>query len=353
MLVKGYSKIAGAGQCIPNEVVLSDDLMREVKSERFGFKENFISRIVGIEERRITRDQDQFDLALIAAREAVETAKIDPLDIDLVLYTGIEQIYCEPSTAHIIQRSIGAKNASCFDISNACLGLMSGIMTANAFIGAGGVENVLVCSGEKGSLIIEETIRALKRTKSKERFNRLVGGLTVGDAGGAFVITKKTGNTGFNYFNTMSNGEMAELCWYRHEGNKLNGQMDIGKISGACISAHQALIEESYQAMGWTADCIDSLSAHQVGKRMHRQHASTAGIDTAIAANTHKYLGNVASVTLAPAAIANQPKQGHNMLLMASASGISVAQAGHTFDKDLATPSMNLAAVKTELPMVA
>lgn len=353
MFVKGYSKIAGVGQCIPNEAVRSDDLMREVKPERFGFKENFISRILGIEERRVTSDMNQLDLALHASREAVECAGIDPLDIDLVLYTGIEQIYSEPSTAHLIQRDIGATNAFCFDISNACLGLMNGIMTANSFIGAGGVENVLVCSGEKGSIIIEETIRLLRKTKSKERFNRLIGGLTVGDAGGAFVISKKKGNEGFSYFNSLSKGEMAELCWYRHEGAQLNGQMDIGKISGACIAAHRELIEDTYNAAGWQTSDVDSLAAHQVGKRIHRQLAHAAGLQTDIAANTHKYLGNIASTTIAPATIANKPKQGHNMLLMASASGISVAQAGHTFDKDLATPSVNLAAAKTELPMVA
>ena len=331
MLVKGNCRIVGVGEYFPSQVIESDDLMEEAHCTRHGIPINFISRHIGILQRRWSDELGPYQLALNAARYALQDSGMSPEDLDMIIYCGIEGEYQEPSTAHLIQRDLGCIRSICFDMSNACLGLMTGIATANAYIGCGGAENVLVCTGEKGSTIIAETLRKISKVGSRADFNTLVGGLTVGDAGGAFVLTKKTDHRGFTWFNTISRGEMAELCWYRHTPDGLDGYMDIGNVAARAIEAHAEIIDDSYQAMDWKPEEVDSLTAHQVGRRVHRQHASVAKVSVELAANTHRHLGNIASATWAPAFIANRPQSGHKMFMMSSASGISVGQTGHLF----------------------
>lgn len=332
MLARGFTKIAGVGAYHPAAVVKSDELMAEVRSENFGFPTNFISRIVGIHERRwSSSDVSRADLALHAARSALSNASTHPNDIDLIIYCGIESDYAEPSTAHFVQNAIDAHNAVSFDLSNACMGIMSGIQTANAYIGCGGFKNALICSGEMGSRVIELLIPAMQNATSRSEFASMMGGLTMGDAGAAFVLTEKQGETGFSWFNTISKGQWAKLCWYRKENGSIQGQMDMGNISSECIKAHKAIMPQTYNALGWSPDEVTSLCAHQVGIRPHRKLCSSAGVPLARAANTHQNLGNIASATLAPALIKTNPQPGDKTLFMASASGISVGQAGHIF----------------------
>ena len=145
----GYSKISGIGAYLPNQSVTSQELMHEIKSKKFGVPETFLERACGIFSRRLSTELESFSyLAVEASIKAMQDAQIAPEDIDMILFCGIDRDRPEPSTAHEIQKQIGAINAECLDVSNACIGMLNGFSVANAYIGIGAAEHILVCTGE-------------------------------------------------------------------------------------------------------------------------------------------------------------------------------------------------------------
>src|SRR5258705_13841984 len=102
---EGHSRIAGTGIYLPEERITSRDLMREIQSqERFGVSYEWLERVTGIREKRVTPQGIlPSDMAVAAAREAMERAKITAREIDTIIYTGLTRDYLEPATAHLVQ----------------------------------------------------------------------------------------------------------------------------------------------------------------------------------------------------------------------------------------------------------
>ena len=133
--------------------------MEEIKPEsRFGIPHNWIDTRVGIKERRfVDFSTKPFDLAIDGSKKALDSAGIRPEDIDLIIFCGIDRDYIEPSTAHVVQHTLGSR-AICMDVSNACQGIISGISVADAMIGSGSIETALICSGETASHGIQKLL---------------------------------------------------------------------------------------------------------------------------------------------------------------------------------------------------
>lgn len=340
----GHTEIVGIGGYVPRERVKSDDLMAEIGSEkRFGVKERFISEVIGIEERRIAReDEKPSDLAVAAVQVALENANILPQEIDMVIFCGIDRDWKEPATAHRVQQLVGAINATCFDVTNACHGFMNGVCIADSLIETGNAEIALICTGEKPSNVMFEAIRRLRQTGNSEVFKRWMGALTVGDAGGAMIIrrsenaigenTRGDNSRGFQKFNFSSNGKHAKLCYYEHDKHgKLDGQMLMKSISNEIVKFHKKMIGETYQTLDWSGQDVDCLMCHQVGARPHKQMASLANVDIKRAPITYKYFGNITSATIPVNFHYNVPKKGDKVLIMGTGSGLSISQTGVIF----------------------
>ncbi len=115
---------------------------------------------MGVRERRVSPDDWlPSDLAVAAAKDALDDAELLPKDLDAIIYAGAVRDYIEPATAHAVQEKLGAHNAIAFDVSNACLGFMSAIHLMDALIATGQARRGLVVSGEQG---FRNTINAYK-----------------------------------------------------------------------------------------------------------------------------------------------------------------------------------------------
>lgn len=328
----GYSQVTGIGAYLPKQIVTSEELMHEAGSRKFGVPETFLSRASGIKQRRFSCAKESFaDLAVNASRVAIEDAQIDPLDIDMVLFCGIDRDCPEPSTAHTIQDKIGATNAECLDISNACLGILNGLSVANAYIGIGSAETILVCSGEKPSIVTLDIIRQIKQTTSKKIFRKLLGAFTVGDAGGAFIVTKKTGYLGCEYLNFKSEGQYSDLCYYKHTPSGIEFEMLMETISERGIYLHQREIEKTYQQLNWAPRSVHKLYCHQVGATPHLQMASLATQPLNKAPITYEKYGNLTSATFPVNMFLHKPQKGDKVLLLGAGSGLSICQIGMQF----------------------
>ena len=109
----------------------------------------------GIEERHIAADDETTStLALAAARMALERARIDPDELDLIVAATTTPDGLFPSVASLVQEGLGAHRAGAFDVNAACMGFMSALATGTQFIGAGSARRVLVIGAEVLSRIV-------------------------------------------------------------------------------------------------------------------------------------------------------------------------------------------------------
>ena len=333
MKFAGNSRVVGVGAYLPENRVTSQSLMEEVRSTRFGTPVTYIDRLVGVKERRISElNVLPSDMAIMASEAAIEDAGIDPRDIQLIVYCGIDRDWQEPATAHRVQSVIGADRATCFDLSNACHGFMNGLSVADAFISKGGVDNVLVCTGEKTSHVMYSFMDRIKKTNSKKEFRKWLGSLTVGDAGGAMVVQRSTPGYGLQWVGFQSQGEHAELCWWRHtEEGGLEGEMAMDRISREVVDLHRGMIDETYEKLDWSPGSADWLYCHQAGAGPHQELIKVAGMAADYAPITYDYYGNLASATIPVTIALNRPDRGDRLLIFGAGSGISICQAGVGF----------------------
>lgn len=167
-------KITGSGSYIPTEVVTNIDFAKHVFLNDDGspfpqpnevIAEKFRD-ITGIEERRyVTDDLNTSDIATIAAKKAIEDAKIDPETLDYIIFAhnfgdvkkGAIQTDLLPSLASRVKFNLRIKNTKCvaYDMLFGCPGWVEGVIQAQAFIKAGMAKKCLVIGAETLSRVVD------------------------------------------------------------------------------------------------------------------------------------------------------------------------------------------------------
>jgi len=139
-----HARIASTGRYVP-EIEVSNDELRQ----RFAHLPEFVDKMEaasGIGTRwHAPEDWATSDVALPAARQAVERAGLSPLDIDMVLVGTDSPDYITPATSVVLQHKLGAKNAGTFDIGCACASFPTGLAVgAGLIIANPAIKNVVV-----------------------------------------------------------------------------------------------------------------------------------------------------------------------------------------------------------------
>jgi len=185
--------IAGTGMYVPERVVTNHDLAKIVDTS-----DEWIVERTGIRERRWSApDQASSDLAVIAARRALDMAGLGAEDIDqIVLATTSPDRYL-PSCACTVQAKLGATRAAAFDIYAACTGFIYGLSSGRALIGSGMADTVLVIGVEQLSRIMDIQDR-----------NTCV---LFGDGAGAAVLRPCEPGVGIRAVSIHSDGMLGEL----------------------------------------------------------------------------------------------------------------------------------------------
>ncbi len=144
--------ILGTGSYLPEKNLSNLDMEKIVETT-----DEWIKTRTGIENRRMAAPEEATsDMSTIAAKRAIEDAGISVEDIDMIICATITPDMFFPSTACIIQKNIGAINASAMDVSAACTGFIYGITIAEKFIRSGSNKYILVIGAEKLSSIKTE-----------------------------------------------------------------------------------------------------------------------------------------------------------------------------------------------------
>lgn len=327
------TRILSTGYYLPPEVVRTDDLMAEIRPERFDLPASYLRDNVGVETVRHC-DLAPSELAARAAKQALQQSGVRPDDIGMIIFCGIEGDHVEPATAMTVQAKLGLKAPICFDLSNACQGFMSGLQVANDMIAMGRAKYALVCTGERPSRVSRAAVADLKKCRDLQRLKNRVGMLTVGDAGGAMILGRDhfSQESGIKGFATDSLGKHARLCWYKWSGARLDGEMVMGKICSLTIGLHKVVYRRALELLQWDASGIDCLITHQVGARPFQLLSEAFEVAKNRMTRTYHTLGNITSATLPVnlglAIEAGQVKPGSRIFAGMSGSGITVCHMG-------------------------
>jgi len=165
------SKLAAFAKYVPENIVKNDDLSKIVETS-----DEWIFSRTGIKERRISISENTSELCANAGKLAIERAGLSPLDIDFIILATMSSDFSTPSSACMVQKIIGAKNAVAFDIDAACSGFIFALSTADKFIKTGTFKNALVIGGETLSKMIDWNDRSTC--------------VLFGDGAGACVLTR-------------------------------------------------------------------------------------------------------------------------------------------------------------------
>lgn len=142
-------KILGTGSFVPQNIVTNDDLSKFLDTS-----DEWISERTGIRRRHICTTETAIDLAVGAAKNALQNAKISAADLDLILCATISPEYATPSLGCMVQKEIGAA-CPAMDINSACSGFLFALDVAAGFFARKAAKKVLVIGAERLSRIID------------------------------------------------------------------------------------------------------------------------------------------------------------------------------------------------------
>ena len=143
--------LLGTGSYLPARVMTNADLEKIVETS-----DEWIASRTGIRERRIAAEGEHTsDIGAGAARQALEQAGVAAEEVDLILVATASPDMFFPATACLIQKLIGARRATCMDISAACSGFLYAIEMARHMIDAGAIRYALIIGAEKLSAMVD------------------------------------------------------------------------------------------------------------------------------------------------------------------------------------------------------
>ena len=126
-----FANIISTGIYVPKKVVTNDDLSRILGEDI----NEFVTQVLGIHERHMCADDESTaDIATNASRHALESARLDASQLDLIILATDTPEQLSPATSVVVQGRLGAVNAGTFDINCACAGFVTALDTASKFI---------------------------------------------------------------------------------------------------------------------------------------------------------------------------------------------------------------------------
>src|SRR5919106_955266 len=148
--------ILGTGHSHPEGVLTNADLEKMVETS-----DEWITSRTGIKQRHKAAEGEYTSMfAVAAARQAIERARIDPIDLGLVICATVSPDQILPSTGCLIQAELGANRAAAFDLAAACSGFLYGLTLANQMIRSGQSRHALVVGAELLSRFVDYKDRA-------------------------------------------------------------------------------------------------------------------------------------------------------------------------------------------------
>ncbi len=302
----------------PN-VLTSDDIENRLEPlyQALHFQKGQLEMITGIRERRYWDPGfPMYEGATRAGQKALQASGISPDRIGMLVYGGVCRDQLEPATACAVGHELGVGPGTMIhDVSNACLGVLNGILLVASAIELGQIQAGMVVSCESSRQIMDLSIQRMLETRNMEIFRKTVATLTGGSGAIAVILTHATlSSRGHRLLGgTIRNAvQHHALCrWGPDTGIPATLPQIMETDSVGVLQHGVALGVETYRVfkeeMQWPADKPDKIICHQVGATHQKTILDAVGISREKDFITYPFLGNIGTVSLPiTAAIASE-----------------------------------------------
>jgi len=303
----------------PN-VVTSEDLESRLAPvyQKLHLQAGQLEALTGIAERRFWDPKFKLsDGAIRAGQKALINGNLSAENIDMLIYAGVCRENLEPATACAVAHGLGLSNhALIYDISNACLGILNGMIEVANAIELGQIQAGMVVSCESSRQIVESTIDRLLATGEMDVFREIIATLTGGSGAVAVVLCHPSlqSSNGHRLLGGVARNATRHhgLCTWGPDTGIPATAAHVMKTDSVGVLKHGvALGIETYQAfkqeLGWSGDKPGKVICHQVGSAHQRTILESIGIEESKDFTTYRYLGNIGTVSLPiTAAIADE-----------------------------------------------
>ncbi len=301
------------GYELPENTVTSLSLEERLAPiyDKLGLSYGRLEMITGIRERRFWDDEIAPSQASVrAAEKAISKSGINRDDIGCLLHTSVSRDFLEPATATVVHDSLGLPaTATIFDISNACLGFINGVVTLANMIELGQVKAGIVVGCESSKRLIDATIDKLLRESdiTRAKLKLAFATLTLGSGSVAAVLTHSSlSQDGHKLLGgvTRAASEHNGLCRIEADASLLDlaELPDMRTDYEGVLKNGLRLAPDTWEAikheLNWSDSAVDKFFTHQVSAVHSRLLFQALGLDTAKDFSTVEYLGNIGSVSL-------------------------------------------------------
>lgn len=312
--------ITGVGGYVPDYILTNQELETMVDTS-----DEWITSRTGIKERRILKGEGQgvSVLGIEAVKDLIVKTKIDPKEIDLVIFATVTADMTFPATANLVATAVGATNAFSFDMSAACSGFIFALTTGASYIQSGMYKKVVVVGGDKMSAIMDYTDRTTC--------------IIFGDGAGCVLLEPTTEDVGVIDYILKSDGSGESYLHMKAGGSRYPASLDtvntrqhyvyqegaaVFKFAVTNMAEVSAQIAERNKLK---AEDIDWLVPHQANKRIIDAAAQRVGItEDKIMMNIERY-GNTTGGTI-PLLLwdyEKKLKKGDNLIISAFGGGFT------------------------------
>lgn len=330
---------------LPPHVVTSDEIEARLTPvyERLGLPAGRLELMTGIRERRF------FDLgcrpgsiSAATVRRAIEVARLDPAQMGALIHGSVSRDQLEPATAARVHHAAGLPaDALVLDVSNACLGLLNGMVIVADLIELGRIRAGVVVGTEIARPLVEGTIERLLNDSSLTRkdVKYEFASLTIGSGSAAVVLCdRELSRTGSRLCGGVIRADTGAhaLCAGGVDPSAENQPLRMSTDSEALLHAGVDLAEAAWpdflDTVRWTPQSIRRVVTHQVGRAHRRLLLDRLAIDPNRDFATVEFLGNTGAVALpitaALAAERGEFAPGDRVALLGIGSGLNVLMLG-------------------------
>jgi len=346
-----YQHVSLAAVChtLPPEVVTSSEIETRLRPvyERLGLPEGRLELMTGIRERRFfPRGTRAGQISAETARRAVDVSGIDRRHFGALIHGSVCRDQLEPATASYVHHQAGLP-ASAFvcDISNACLGLLNGMILVADMIELGQIRAGVIVGTEDGRHLIESTIESLLSNASLTRreIKADFASLTIGSGSAAIVLCDRQLSRGGHWLlggAFRADTDSHELCMggaaatqsSGEHGDTLRMQTDSEALLLAGIDLAADTWCDTRRELGWSNADVQRVVTHQIGRAHRKLLFERLGLDLSLDLPTVEYLGNTGAAAL-PTALSiaveqNRLQPGDHVALLGIGSGLNALMLG-------------------------
>ena len=342
--------IESIGFTLPSESWTSAEIESKLASlyERLRLPEGRLELMTGIQARRFfPGDVMPSDISVVSCQSALDVAGIDRREVGALIHGSVCRDFLEPATSCSVHHRLKL-NDQCvvYDTSNACLGIINGMIQAANMIELGQIQSALIVGTENGRQLVENTIETLNadRSMNRKQIKLVVASLTIGSASAAVLLThrdvSRTGNSLLGA-SSVANTVFHDLC---HSGQDEAGDAmrplmttDSERLMHEGVKTGMENFEKFLVEMDWERDQIDRTFCHQVGGAHRKLMLESLDLPLEKDFATFPWLGNTGSaalpVTLALGMQNRTSTVAERIALLGIGSGINCLMVGANWQK--------------------